>query len=69
MKRLVTLLCPALVAVFLLSGCIMLGPDYQEPTADVQDDWLEIPDPLVNTASPVTSGWWKTAFNDPTLDQ
>jgi NodT family efflux transporter outer membrane factor (OMF) lipoprotein len=69
MKRLIELLGLPLVAAFLLSGCIMLGPNYQYPTADVQDDWLEIPDPLVNTASPVTSEWWKTAFNDPTLDQ
>jgi len=55
--------------VLLCSSCIMLGPDYQEPTTDLQTDWLETPDPLVNKTPPADTGWWKTAFNDPTLDR
>jgi len=47
----------------------MLGPDYQQPMALVESDWLDIGDPLVSDDSPVDPRWWQTAFQDPVLDQ
>ena len=55
--------------VLVASGCTMLGPDYRMPSAPVQTDWLEYQDPLVENTPPVSPEWWKTAFNDPILDQ
>ena len=52
----------------LAGGCAMVGPDYQVPTAPVQNDWLEYEDSSISSA-PVSPEWWKTAFNDPTLDR
>ena len=52
----------------LAGGCAMVGPDYQVPTAPVQDDWLEYEDSSISTA-PVSPEWWKAAFKDPILDR
>ncbi len=50
-------------------GCTMVGPDYQMPTAQVQDTrWIEYEAPNLHPA-PIAPQWWKTAFNDPVLDQ
>jgi NodT family efflux transporter outer membrane factor (OMF) lipoprotein len=57
------------LAVLSLSGCMMLGPDYREPTAPVQPDWIEVEQALIETTPPVTAMWWQTAFRDPILDQ
>ena len=51
------------------SGCAMLGPDFQEPSAPVESDWLEIGDPLISSESPADPKWWQTAFQDPVLDK
>jgi NodT family efflux transporter outer membrane factor (OMF) lipoprotein len=58
-----------LLAVLGLSGCMMLGPDYREPAAPVQPDWIEVEEALIETMPPVTAMWWQTAFRDPILDQ
>ena len=54
----------ALIAVFILTGC-MLGPDYKRPTVETPQAWRfdekEAKD-LVNTA------WWEQ-FNDPVLNE
>jgi NodT family efflux transporter outer membrane factor (OMF) lipoprotein len=60
--------CIFLFFVLSTTGCTMLGPDYQVPTAPVQSQWLEHEDPLIDTKAPVTSQWWGTAFNDPVLN-
>lgn len=59
----------SVLVLLVVSGCTMLGPDYEVPTAPLQPDWLEIEDPLIETTPPVTAGWWQTAFRDPILDQ
>ncbi len=51
------------------AGCTMLGPDYETPSAPVQNDWLEYDDPRVDSVPPIALEWWTTAFNDPILDQ
>ena len=53
----------------LAGGCAMVGPDYQMPTAQVQDTWLEYEDPNLDSTAPIAPQWWKAAFNDPVLDQ
>lgn len=55
-------LCLAIVT----SGCAV-GPDFQTPKAQVQQNWIENGDKRVAQA-PMSSLWWK-AFNDPTLDK
>jgi NodT family efflux transporter outer membrane factor (OMF) lipoprotein len=46
----------------------MLGPDYEEPTPPLETEWLAYEDPMLDSASPVVTDWWKKAFNDPVLD-
>ena len=50
------------------NGCTMLGPDYEEPTPPLETEWLAYEDPMLDTAGPVLTEWWKKAFNDPVLD-
>jgi len=61
-----------ILCIFLLmslAGCVALGPEYEQPEADVESDWLESEDPRIFSESPVTSEWWVSAFNDPVLDK
>lgn len=58
-----------LLSTLVASGCTMLGPDYQEPDAPVETDWLEKGDPRIGSEAPVDRQWWQTAFQDPVLDQ
>jgi NodT family efflux transporter outer membrane factor (OMF) lipoprotein len=55
----------AALAVLLSSGCMMTGPDYSTPDADIADAW-HAADPIVKTGA-VSADWWQ-AFNDPTLN-
>ena len=57
------------LSALLVSGCAMLGPDFQEPTAPVESEWLEVGDPLISSEPPADPKWWHTAFQDPVLDQ
>lgn len=68
MKRPLKFFVLFVLLTLVAGGCAMVGPDYKAPSAPVQDNWLEYEDPLLNT-SPVSPEWWKTAFNDPILDQ
>lgn len=61
--------CLAVLCLLGVAGCTAVGPDYEEPTAPLQVDWLEVEDPLLDNTVPVTSHWWKTSFNDPILDK
>ena len=69
MNRSLKTFCLSALLALIVCGCATVGPEYQVPTAPVQTDWLEYEDPLLDTTPPVTPEWWKTAFNDPTLDQ
>ncbi len=60
---------PLLVLVMALAACTTLGPDYVEPEVEVELDWLESQDATLSTNKPTDPEWWKTAFNDPTLNQ
>ncbi|MFZ9032978.1 MAG: efflux transporter outer membrane subunit [Anaerohalosphaeraceae bacterium] len=58
-----------LLLLCLLSGCINLGPDYSQPEAAVEPNWLDVENALVTSQPPADPNWWKTAFQDPDLDQ
>ena len=51
------------------AGCTMLGPDYEQPAAPVETNWLEYEDPLLDETLPLVPEWWENAFTDPVLDQ
>lgn len=50
-----------------LSGCTTVGPDYDRPAANVQEQWLDVDDPRVNIKPSEHPEWWKV-FADPVLD-
>jgi len=58
-------LCSISIFVFILSGCTVVGPDYQKPEIDIPNDWRMNPD---NSAAIVELQWWKN-FNDPILNK
>jgi multidrug efflux system outer membrane protein len=51
-----------MIAAFLLSGCITVGPDYKRPKVDTPDAW-----PGGKNAASVPVQWWRS-YNDPVLD-
>jgi hypothetical protein len=59
----------SLILIFLLQGCISLGPDYVLPDADVETKWLTIADPQMRNTPPTDPKWWQAAFHDAMLDQ
>ena len=56
-------------ALLLLVGCTMVGPDYVEPTTQVQPDWMEYESKALDESPPVEAGWWSAAYHDTVLDQ
>ena len=53
------------VLVLALGGCMMVGPNYVRPKADVNPSWLESSSAL-GKKPPEIRKWW-TAFDDPVL--
>lgn len=51
--------------VLLLSACVMVGPDYQEPSTQAADHWLA--DPTTVKQTPFDKTTWWTVFHDPVL--
>ncbi|MDD2598979.1 MAG: efflux transporter outer membrane subunit [Kiritimatiellae bacterium] len=51
-----------------LSGCFMIGPDYQPPQANNPDAWHNAAARDLKTSDAPLSSWWQT-FKDPDLDQ
>ena len=47
----------------------MLGPDYETPTASVEDNWLESDDERLSSEPAVDPAWWHNAYQDPVLDK
>ncbi|MEO0965974.1 MAG: efflux transporter outer membrane subunit [Planctomycetota bacterium] len=50
-----------------LQGC-MVGPDYEQPTAPLNPDWLEQETLTFPRDRAAVTDWW-TVFNDPVLDR
>jgi len=54
------------MALFLLSSCKTVGPDFEKPEAPVADNWLEAENSKVDTSTANYQDWW-TVFEDPVL--
>ncbi len=61
-----TVVLSALVSFF-FAACTTLGPDFETPASDVSEEWIDIEDKNVTSASSDVADWWKI-FNDPILD-
>ncbi|HEX6734505.1 MAG TPA: TolC family protein, partial [Azonexus sp.] len=64
---------PGLLVTGLLTGCTMLGPDFQRPTVGWLDGWLGTLPQVAGEAATAprpseTAAWWRN-FNDPVLDR
>lgn len=51
-----------------VSACTALGPDYEEPTTEVQSTWMESEDPQLSSAQALDPAWWQSVFEDPDLN-
>lgn len=69
-RGILSVLQPALICtaiLFGLSGCAMLGPDFQTPSSKVADEWLEPAEAGLSREEPDDAAWWKL-FEDPVLN-
>lgn len=55
-----------LVAIVVVSGCMMVGPDYQRPPVPLAGDWIARDAGGVAPAAEPIGPWWDT-FGDPVL--
>ncbi len=53
---------------FWLSGCTMLGPDFESPQAELPEAWVEQDNEFFRKPSTEDSIAWWQQFNDPVLD-
>jgi NodT family efflux transporter outer membrane factor (OMF) lipoprotein len=56
-------------SILLFTGCMMVGPEYEAPTASVEAEWSNLEDPQLSAEPLIDPEWWRSAFNDPVLDQ
>jgi len=63
-KTLVTVIS----TLFINTGCSLVGPDYAEPIAVVEKDWVSANTPALKQRNAQLATWWKV-FNDPVLDK
>ncbi|CAA6676940.1 MULTISPECIES: efflux transporter outer membrane subunit [unclassified Lentimonas] len=61
--------CTVLLASVALSGCLKVGPEYVDPSANVATGWNTETNELMNYTMPNDTVWWKNAFNDPELNR
>ncbi len=54
--------------VFIVSGCMKVGPNFQRPCTQTYNSWLEQEGEHVEDCSESYCEWWKV-FNDPMLDE
>jgi NodT family efflux transporter outer membrane factor (OMF) lipoprotein len=66
MKSLLARLGNLIILVLLVSGCAV-GPDFVQPDAPSQEEWIDSETPQVKTEPADLTAWWKI-FNDPVLD-
>jgi NodT family efflux transporter outer membrane factor (OMF) lipoprotein len=51
-----------------LSGCELIGPDFQKPDSAAENGWQDRKDGRVSQCSSDYRAWWKS-FSDPVLDE
>ncbi|MDD1615902.1 MAG: NodT family RND efflux system outer membrane lipoprotein [Methylococcaceae bacterium NSP1-2] len=66
-KKLTTL-ASIISALLINSGCSLVGPDYVEPSAAIEKDWVSANNPKLKQRNAQLATWWKV-FNDPILDK
>ncbi|HVP11225.1 MAG TPA: efflux transporter outer membrane subunit [Phycisphaerae bacterium] len=54
------------LAALLLAGC-MVGPNYKEPTAHLEQEWMDAGDPGVQRGAAELTKWWEV-LHDPVLN-
>ena len=54
------------LSMFVITSCTTLGPDFETPVSEVEEEWIDIEDPTIKPTSDDYAEWWK-AFNDPVL--
>ena len=54
-------------AIFSITGCTMVGPDFVKPEAPVQKEWIESRDPEIKTEASDYKDWW-AVFGDTVLN-
>jgi NodT family efflux transporter outer membrane factor (OMF) lipoprotein len=59
--------CILVAAIFLTTGCTMVGPDFVKPKAPVETEWMESRSPRIKTESADYRDWW-SVFSDPVLN-
>jgi NodT family efflux transporter outer membrane factor (OMF) lipoprotein len=59
--------CGLAAAIFLTSGCTMVGPDFVKPQAPVEQEWLKARNASIKTEASDYKDWW-TVFDDPILN-
>lgn len=57
-----------LLSTALLTGCAVVGPDYQSPDMEIPTAWNTVDDPALLPQSELVQQWW-SLFNDPMLDR
>jgi NodT family efflux transporter outer membrane factor (OMF) lipoprotein len=55
-------------ALFLITGCTMVGPDFVKPEAPFEQEWLKARDASIKTEASDYKNWW-TVFDDPVLNR
>lgn len=58
---------PVVLIALFLSGCAVLGPDYQRPDQPDVAGWKHVPENKMTVASPEDAAWW-TIFKDQVLN-
>src|SRR3989475_2932193 len=55
-----------ILAIFVVSGCMMVGPDYRRPEAPVAPDWIARGAGSIAPSAEPIGPWWES-FGDPVL--
>jgi NodT family efflux transporter outer membrane factor (OMF) lipoprotein len=66
--RRLSLIAPAVILAFGLSGCLTVGPDYEEPSEPAPDLWHQDLVAGLDDGTGDIMRWWET-LGDPALDQ
>ncbi|MCG8634734.1 MAG: hypothetical protein MI863_12955, partial [Desulfobacterales bacterium] len=67
LPRVITLAMLA-AAVFGLTGCATVGPDYHPPRQEMAEDWHTTVDPALLPSAELVQHWWRL-FDDPLLNE
>jgi len=61
-------LVPILLCALLMSGCPLIGPDFETPESNLTGKWMDAGDHRLSAKTEEHREWWK-GFNDPVLNK